>query len=230
MKTTLLSFILLFLVGCTQSSQTDPTQILETDTLKGAALLKADHAKTAVILCHGKGKNPRWKVVEPLRKAIFNQLDFTTLSIQMPVLATDQWQDYAETFPNAVYRIDQAVEYLQRQGIEHIYVMGHSMGSRMVSYYASQQNHKVIQGFIVSGCRNNGPPPLNCKANLKTVGLPVLDIWGQADAKDRLASEQRKNLVSDHYQQIGLDQAKHSFEGLESKMTQAVVNWLQSHD
>lgn len=226
-KKLLLAILLFSLSACGDTK--DATQILETDTLKGAALLNVSKTKTAVILCHGKGKNPRWKVVEPLRKAIFNQLKITTLSIQMPVLQTENWQDYASTFPNAVYRIDQAVEYLQRQkGIENIYVMGHSMGSRMVSYYASEQNNKAIKGFIVTGCRNNGKTPMSCKDNLKSVQLPVLDLWGNGSKKDRNAGEQRQALISTNYQQQSIVEAKHSFEGYENQMTQTVVDWLKS--
>lgn len=227
MKLLALSLLVLLLTACDRVPQ-DQTQILQADTLKGAALLQATNANTAVILCHGKGKHPRYKVVEPLRHAIYQQLNLTTLSIQMPVLATDNWQSYADTFPNAVYRIDQAIEFLQRQGIKNIYIMGHSMGSRMVSHYAAEQNSPLVKGFIVTGCRNNGGNPLSCKDNFKTVTLPVLDIWGTSNHKDQKAGTERANLISEHYQQQPIDDAQHSFPDHEAQLQTLVIDWLKT--
>lgn len=228
MKRYLFLMMVLFVAACDSAHFSDNTQILEADTLKGAALLLNNDNQTAVILCHGKGKNPRGKVVEPLRKAIYQQLGFTTLSIQMPVLETDDWKSYAQTFPNAIYRIDQAIDFLKSQyGIQKIYLVGHSMGSRMVSYYASEQNNKALKGFIVTGCRNSGGPVLSCKTNLRNVSLPVLDIWGSTNDQDQQAGKERNTLVSDHYQQITIEQAPHSFEGHEDEMLKTVIHWLK---
>lgn len=53
--------------------------------------LEAKGATATVILAHGRGQGPDGQVVGPLRHAIVKDAGLHTLSVQLPVLAT---QDY----------------------------------------------------------------------------------------------------------------------------------------
>ncbi len=204
------------------------TNITHADKPDGAVYLQGNN-NTALILAHGKGKYPTWLVVEPLRKAVNTQLGYHTLSLQMPT-GHDFWQDYANDFPDAYIRIDKAINFLRNEkGIKKIFLMGHSMGSRMVSAYVSQSPNNTLAGLIVVGCRNNGARPLSCDDNLKkkNTSIPVLDIWGNASHKDYNAATDRHHLISNNYQQIGIDHTGHRFDGYELEFTTAVVDWLR---
>ncbi|MFT7555255.1 MAG: hypothetical protein ACI9LO_001576, partial [Planctomycetota bacterium] len=82
-----------------------------------------------VIVIHGTGIHPNWdQVVQPLRVEL-TTLGWSTLAIQMPILANDaDHDDYAPLYPEVIPRIDAAINYLKALGIERIYLVSHSQG------------------------------------------------------------------------------------------------------
>jgi len=54
------------------------------DAPTDSAYLDGGTSKIGLILCHGRGAYPTWKVVDPLRKKINERLGYHTLSLQMP--------------------------------------------------------------------------------------------------------------------------------------------------
>jgi len=204
-----------------------PLNNLTADIIATAAYLDGGTSDKGVILCHGRGKNPTWKVVDPVRKGVHQQLGFHTLSLQMPN-QRNNFKDYAKDFPEAFRAIKQGIEFLQQKGVKKIYLMGHSMGSRMASAFLAENPEQPVQGLIVAGCRNNGGNPFDCKNNLRKLHLPVLDIWGGAESKDNQAAAERESLRSSTYQQISIAGANHRFDDHEDEMVTAVVNWLKT--
>ncbi|HHS99840.1 MAG TPA: alpha/beta hydrolase, partial [Thiomicrospira sp.] len=131
-KLALFGLVSLILGGC-QSNEVKPTTNTPEEIYY--AYLNGGQSKTAVILCHGKGKYPTWKVVDPLRKEIHSELGFHTLALQMPK-GDIHWEEYADFFPQAHAKIAKAIEFLKTEkGVETVYLMGHSMGSRMASSF-----------------------------------------------------------------------------------------------
>lgn len=184
--------------------------------------------KNGVILAHGKGKHPTWLVVDPLRKGVNKQLGYHTLSLQMPT-GYSNWKDYAEGFPDAYQTITDAIAFLtNKKGVSRVFLIGHSMGSRMASAFVSENSNHGLAGLIVAGCRNNGGYPLSCDENLQGVNLPVLDIWGGDNGKDSRAASERSGMVSDTYAQVEISGANHKFEGYEDELVDSVVSWLKS--
>ena len=181
---------------------------------------------TALILAHGKGKHPTWKVVEPLRQGVHDQLGYHTLSLQMPT-SDKYWSDYIEDFPRAYQTFQQAIKYLKNEkGVSTIYLMGHSMGSRMASAFIANNPTEPIQGLIIAGCRNNGDAELSCIDNLEKIRIPVLDIWGDDNGKDVDSAYEREKLISSQYKQVAIDDANHKFDGQEDAFVSEVVTWL----
>jgi len=184
--------------------------------------------KTGIILAHGKGKHPTWLVVNPLRKGINEQLGSHTLSLQMPT-GYSNWKDYAEGFPDAYKTIKEAITFLKdEKGVTRIFLIGHSMGSRMASAFVSENSNHGLTGLVVAGCRNNGGYPLSCDENLQSINLPVLDIWGGNNGKDSRAASERSGLVSGSYTQIEVSGANHKFEGYEDELVDSVVSWIKN--
>jgi uncharacterized protein len=194
----------------------------------GSAYLDGGSNKSAVILAHGKGKHPTWLVVNPLRKGISEKIGFHTISLQMPT-GYDNWKEYADGFPEAYRIIETAINFLKNEkGVNKIYLMGHSMGSRMVSSFVSENPDVVLSGLIVAGCRNNGGYPLSCDQNLQNVDIAVLDIWGGNNGKDSDAASGRESLVSEKYKQVEISGANHRFEGYENELVSSTVTWLKA--
>ena len=128
----------------------------------GSKYIEGKGSEVAVILAHGRGKHPTWKVVNPLRKGVHRKLGYHTLSLQMPN-ESKKWNEYASDFPKAYEIIREGISFLRdEKGVSKIFLMGHSMGSRMVSAFVSNNPSESISGLIVAGCRNNGgfPPGL----------------------------------------------------------------------
>ena len=201
------------------------------ETPKDAEYLDGGASKSALILAHGRGKHPTWLVVEPLRNGVHEKLGYHTLSLQMPNDDDRHWKEYAEDFPTAYRIIDDAIRFLkQEKNIKKIYLMGHSMGSRMVSAYMAKNNNANINGLIIAGCRNNGGEPFDCHENVSGLKLPILDIWGNGNYKDQTAAQDRSELKSKTYTQVAIDSAEHKFVGYDDEFVSAVVDWLKKVD
>ncbi|TNF91726.1 MAG: hypothetical protein EP297_15215 [Gammaproteobacteria bacterium] len=82
------------------------------DKPSDSAYLDGGDSKKALILCHGRGKHPTWKVVDPLRKGAHQQLEFHTLSLQMPN-ENKYWNKYANDFPQAYATIKDGIRFLK---------------------------------------------------------------------------------------------------------------------
>ena len=196
--------------------------------LPSYAYLEGNDSKVGVVLCHGRGKHPRFSVVEPLRKGINKHLGYHTISIQMPKGSVG-WRQYEEFFPEAHKNITAAVRFLkEKKGVEKVYLMGHSMGSRMATSYLAENSDSGIDGFIGAGIRNGGGSPLDSNTNLRSVNIPVIDIYGDGgDGKDAHHAKRRSDMVGDRYTQVFISGANHRFTHHENELVDAVTNWLR---
>jgi alpha/beta superfamily hydrolase len=196
-----------------------------------AAYLDGGDSKVGVILLHGRGKDPRWKVVDPLRRAVHRQLGFHTLSLQMPA-ADKPWRQYAGDFPRAYQEIEAGIAFLRdSKNVETIYLMGHSMGSRMGTAYLARHPDAPIAGFIGVGVRNRGDAPLDSNQNLRRISLPVVDIYGDGgDGVDLQDARARADMVSDRYTQVLIPGADHTFDRGQRQMVKAVIDWLSERN
>ena len=197
---------------------------IETD-----AVYLAGNINKALILAHGRGKHPTWKVVNPIRKSINNRLDWHTLSLQMPVTVSNDFESYAIEFENSYQRIKEAITFVKSKGVKTIVLFGHSMGSRMMSAFISE-NPGLVDGLIMAGCRNYGGYPMNCHDHIANLSnIKILDLYGGGDSKDIHSAEQRNYLVSDNYSQLSIGNANHQYDGNKKELKNAVINWLSNN-
>lgn len=194
------------------------------------AYLAGKDSDVGVILCHGRAAYPTWMVVDPLRKGINTALGYHTLSIQMPAGDVD-WDAYGKYFPDAYKRIHASIKALKAIGVKKIYLMGHSMGSRMATSFLASYPDSGVDGFIGVGVRSNGGPVLNSNANLEKINIPVIDVFGDGgDKKDWWDAKDRASMVSDRYQQVLISGANHVFSMHEDDMVAVVVKWLRARE
>lgn len=183
---------------------------------------EAPGAKMGVIVVHGIGIHPDWGMVGTLRQSLADQ-GYTTLSIQMPILAVDAQADaYEPTMPEAAERLQLAANYLKAKGYHKIAIVSHSMGSRMSHFYMAG-NPPDIAAWASLG--------LGGKDSYAGIKVPVLDLYGANDlppvlagAKSRLASL-KGNPKS---RQVVIPGTDHFFAGHEEAMVKAVKDFLDS--
>jgi len=195
------------------------------------------NTRGAVILLHGAGIHPDWdQVIKPLRTQLPDQ-GWSTLSIQLPVLdnlATEE--DYVPLFKRIPARIQASIEYLNRQNIRNIVLLGHSLGATMGGDYLSKSNNQGIKAFVGIGMkglpRNDFPMLDNVNAMLQ-IRQPILDIYGSETNKSILESVDRRAFAinqgnNQHSRQIKVSGADHFFEGHETQLTNEISSFMNT--
>lgn len=194
---------------------------------------KADEDRgRAVIVMHGIGIHPNWQqVVQPLRVELAAH-NWSTLSIQMPVLPNEaELAEYAPLFDEVAPRIDAALAFLKANGAKQVVLIGHSLGAAMGAYYLSASKRDV-QGFVAIGMAGAGDPRMNGVLSLEKITLPVLDLYGGEDLEGVLANAgaratAAKKAGNSDYTQVEIAGSNHFFDGREDELVETVAAWLE---
>ena len=176
-------------------------------------------AGKAAIVVHGMGIHPDWGMVGTLRVELADR-GFTTLSIQMPILAADAQGDaYPPTFPEAAERIAEAVEFLKAKGYTQLAIVSHSMGSRMSNVYMEGKPDAKVKAWASLGLSSG---------DYATLKLPILDLYGDNDLPPVLqnAGKRKQSLVAKDSKQVMIAHTDHFFTGHEAEMVEAVAAFL----
>lgn len=136
---------------------------------------EAKGAKTAIILAHGLGVNPDYGLIGELRVRLA-EAGYTTLSIQMPILAADApAARYPTLFWEADARFAAAMSYLRSKRYQRLVIVSHSMGSRMANHYVAQHPKVPLAAWISLSISSGEFAPL------KQPKFPVYDVYGEKD-------------------------------------------------
>lgn len=190
-------------------------------------LTEADPAKeNAVVVLHGVGAHPDWpQVVNPLRVQLAEQ-GWTTLSIQLPVLDNEAAEeDYEPLVAEAGPRIQAAIAYLNESGAKGVYIVAHSLGSRMASYFLANTIIEV-KGFVGVGMN------VGTVQYLSEIDIPVLDLYGSNDLEGVLGSAADRSTASAEnstYSSQLVQGADHFFTDMDDELLVAVVEWLDAN-
>lgn len=186
-----------------------------------------------VILLHGIGVHPDWPdVINPLREQL-PEHGWSTLSLQMPILAAAaELPDYYPVFEEVPPRINAGIRFLQEQGIDNIVIVAHSLGAQMAAYWLARTDDPPVMGLVaigLSGKRYSDRGDL--PAWISGITVPVLDLYGENDlpevkqtASERAATASRAGNTA--YTQIEIKDAGHMFQGRNEALVETVVNWL----
>jgi len=191
-----------------------------------------DPAQGAAIILHGRGMHPDWsQVAGPLRIELPEQ-GWSTLSLQMPVLAKDaSFYDYEPLFPEAAPRIDAGIRYLRQQGAERIVLIAHSCGVHMSMAWLEQQGSGDIDAYIGIGMgATDYQQPMRKAFPFARIEVPLLNIYGSEDypAVQRQAKTLAPMLADIHpaSRQIRIDGADHYFDDNNEELSAAITDWL----
>jgi pimeloyl-ACP methyl ester carboxylesterase len=199
----------------------------------------SDRQKGGVIVVHGIGVHPDWPdIINPLRSEL-PDAGWSTLSIQMPILANDaEYEAYAALMPEVGPRLGKAIEFFEAKGEKNIAIVAHSMGSTMAASYLASADAGVseVTGFVAIGmsARGNAPKQMDNLAFLAKIKTPMLDLYGSQDLKTVLESTTaRKQAIAragnQEYRQDEVPGANHFFQGHNAKLVRLVRGWLDGH-
>ncbi len=182
---------------------------------------QTDRKPTAVIVVHGMGLHPDWGMIGTLRQRLFDD-GYSTLSIQMPVLAAEaEYTAYPPLFVDAAQRLQIAVDYIKQQKHHCIAIVSHSNGSRMSRGYMEKNPPQVSAWVAISLTQGD------TYANIKT---PVLDLYGENDLPHVLSAnaKRKQSLLNPASKQQSIADADHFFSGHEDLMVAAVKQFLDN--
>lgn len=183
----------------------------------------AAQPRAAVIVVHGLGVHPDWALIGALRSGLADQ-GYTTLSVQMPVLAaTAKGEEYPDLFPDAAERLQAAVEFLKAKGHRKIALASHSMGARMSNFFLAGTPGNGIDAWVAIGI-SSGEFTEPAKLH-----LPVLDIYGENDFPQVLKNADARAATLKLLKgsaQIEVAGADHYFAGNERELVRQVRQFL----
>jgi pimeloyl-ACP methyl ester carboxylesterase len=181
---------------------------------------KATDARMGVVVVHGMGIHPDWGMIRTLRQRLPDH-GYTTLSIQMPVLAASaKYDDYLPLFPEALERVQLAVAYLKGKGYKKVAVVSHSIGSHMVHGYLAK-NPTAVNAWAALG--------MPATDTYSVIKAPVLDLHGANDLPRVLSgATQRKASLRGNTtsRQVMIPDADHFFANQEDAMVEAIKDFL----
>lgn len=189
------------------------------------------------IILHGSGVHPNWdQVVRPLRSQLPDH-GWSTLSIQLPILANDaQYKEYIPLFKEVAPRINAGVKFLRKKGVQNIVIIAHSLGSSMASYYMAKKPDSSVRAFVAVGVSGNmhKQDKVGYLTSLKTIKVPVLDIFGSNDLTQVLASAKIKKMTArkaglKNYTQVKITGANHFFDNKNEILIKRIRGWLLKH-
>ena len=189
----------------------------------------AEKARAGVIVVHGMGVHPDWNLINVLRSQLSGQ-GYATLSVQMPVLASDaKGESYPALFPDAAERLRAAVGFLRDKGHRKIAIVSHSMGARMVNHFiaagGTAGGTSDIDAWVAVGISTGEYlQPQAFKA-------PVLDIYGEKDFPVVLQNAAKRADAIRRIRgsgQVSVAGADHYFNGTEAELTRHVKRFLDN--
>ncbi len=192
-------------------------------------LIEADEPRGYVVIAHGTGVHPDWaQVINPLRVGLAER-GWTTLSIQMPVLANEvPPAEYQDVFPEAPPRLDAAAAWFEGNG--PTYLVAHSLGAAMSTWYLANADPVAYAGFVGIGMSGDAAFAQSDNVqSLRDIALPVLDLYGENDFESVLSSADARAAAqsdNDGYRQQMVPGANHFFDGHDEALVEAVGAWL----
>ena len=184
---------------------------------------RAKNPKAAVLMVHGLGVQPDFSFFGPLRSGLAD-MGYSTLSIQMPVLAADAKvaDYYPKLFPDAIERIRLGERWLAAKGYTRIVLLSHSLGSWMSQAYFARTPGAPFAAWVCLG-RGGG------FGGLKNVKVPVLDVYGDHDLPAVMKAAARRRAALEKIpgsSQIVIAGADHFYHDREAVLQAAIGRFL----
>jgi pimeloyl-ACP methyl ester carboxylesterase len=174
------------------------------------------------VIVHGLGVHADWGLINGLRTDL-SDVGIATLSVQMPVLATDASRaDYVALNPEAGERIAAGVAFLRSHGIEKIAIVAHSLGAVMADRYLASSGATGVAAWV----------PIGMQGDFSAAPRqPVLDVIAQNDVPEVLdvvplrANRLPRDACS---RQVTIAGTDHFMANRRKELADAVVRFLEA--
>ena len=191
-------------------------------------------SQRAAIVVHGIGVHPNWdQVIRPLRVGLVDY-GWHTLSIQMPILPNEaEGLEYEPLFDEVTGRIEAAIDDLQEGGADEIVIIAHSMGASMALRYLADVTGTPVRALALVGMQGGYENMVHDNvAALRTVSLPVLEMYGSDDLPGVVNFAARKASAAysgknPSYRQVRVDGANHFFDDRDEILVKTIAEWLE---
>ena len=181
-------------------------------------------ATTLLVIVHGIGVHPDHGIVGKLRMELADK-GFATLSIQMPVLASDAPSEHYEPlFANAADRIAAAAAWARAEGFRDLVLVSHSLGSRMSNAYFDRAGNPAFRAWAALGLGGAYTPRFAGKP-----AVPVLDVLGERDLPAVLenAAARARVAQASGARQHRIAGADHFYAGREGELVALIAGFSQ---
>lgn len=191
----------------------------------------AEKAFGGVIVIHGIGAHPAWPdIIDPVRMAL-PEHGWSTLSLQMPILANEaEAKDYVPLMEEVPGRIQAGVDFFKAKGIKNIVIIAHSLGATMANHYLANKPDASVHGYVAIGMSNPFADKYDNIAALAKIKIPMLDLYGSQDLDGVLSTAQARaasaHKANKHYTQAKVEGANHFFNNLQDDLIKRVRGWL----
>jgi hypothetical protein len=149
----------------------------------------AANTKGAAVIVHGLGVHPDWGLIGALRTGLVDG-GVATLSVQMPVLASDAPpNDYPAIFGAANERLAAAIAFLRARQYDHVVIVSHSLGSAMTDAFLAKPSAPRIDAWVSIGMQGDFTALTN---------EPVLDVTAENDLPQVRTSIARRETQLRH--------------------------------
>ncbi len=195
---------------------------------------KSDMKGVAILLPQMGSHPDSDPLIYALRRELTKHM-WATLTLQMPLREAGAAEaDYYSLLPEAKQRIDQAVRYLASHNLQAIVLVGHQLGALMALYAQANEPTQEIKAILTIGL--NVPETNNKNAQtielIKQVKIPFLDMYGEQDSEDIVASaRQRRIAAREHkqYRQLQLNQASSPYWYNRALVIKRIYSWLSHY-
>lgn len=179
---------------------------------------------TLIVIVHGIGVHPDHGLIGKLRMDLADR-GIATLSIQMPVLASDaRPEQYTPLFGNAAERIASAAAWARAQGYRDFVLVSHSLGSRMANTYFDGTKSPAFRAWIALGLVAPFTPAFS-----RSPPVPVLDVMGERDLEPVLANAASRAGIAkaSGARQQTIAGADHFYAGREAELTDVIAEFAR---
>ena len=181
-------------------------------------------AATLLVIVHGIGVHPDHGVIGTLRMNLADK-GYPTLSIQMPVLASDAPSEHYEPlFGNAVARIANAAAWARTRGYRDLVLVSHSLGSRMADAYFDRTPAPAYRAWAALGLG-----AAFSESFARKPAVPVMDVLGERDLEPVIKNAAARGVVarsSGGGQQV-IKGADHFYAGREVELVELISTFAR---
>lgn len=181
-------------------------------------------ANTLLVIVHGIGVHPDHGIVGQLRMDLADR-GFPTLSIQMPVMASDMpAEHYEPLLGHAAERIAGAAAWARARGYRDLVLVSHSLGSRMANAYFDRHRPAAFRGWAALGLGGGFTEALAAKPP-----VPVLDVYGEQDLEPvvKNATARARAATASGGRQQRIAGADHFYAGREAELAALIADFAK---